>query len=172
MLELIRVFLVNENVPTLVFVAFGSEEILEGYGKNHHNYGSRYMANHLSDLRGKVVAMISVDMVGVGSSILVNSTLAAPRVFADMFMEYAKANGIATGFRKDPGWSDHEAFENHGVPSFWVEYREDPNYHSPRDTYEKVQPDLMNQIGHLLQGFLESIDASDCRALAGSSVYR
>lgn len=171
-LELARIFRVNDNVPTLIFVAFGSEEILEGYGKGHHHYGSRYMASHLSDLQGKVVGMISVDMVGVGSKILVNSTLAAPRVLAGMFMEHASANGIATEFRNDPGWSDHEAFENRGIPSFWVECREDPNYHTPRDTYDKIQPSLMNQMGHLLQGFLESIDEADCRNLSINSVFR
>ncbi len=171
-LELARVFRINENVPTLVFVAFGSEEIIEGYGKDHHHYGSRYMANNLSELPGKVVGMISVDMVGVGSSMLLNSTLAASRIFLDMFADYARNNGVVIEFRKDPGCSDHEAFEKHGVPSFWVEYREDPNYHSPRDTCEKIKPALVNEVGHLLQGFLESLSLSDCRRLEEASVYR
>ncbi len=171
-LELARVFRVNDNLPTLVFAAFGSEEVLEGYGKNNHHYGSRYMANNLSQIPGNVIGMISIDMVSVGSYILLNSTLSAPRTFTDMFMTYASQHNIPTQFRNDPGWSDHEAFEAHGVSSFWIEYREDPYYHSPADSFDKIQPALLNQTGHLLQGFLEGLDAAACQSLDAASNYR
>lgn len=171
-LELARIFRVDDNLPTLVFAAFGSEEVLQGYGKNNHHYGSRYMANHLLEIPGNVVGMISIDMVAVGSQILLNSTLKAPRTFADMFAAYAGRKNIFTQFRNDPGWSDHEAFEGHGVSSFWVEYREDPYYHSPQDTFDKIQPGLISQIGSLMQGFLEDLSAADIQALDAASNYR
>lgn len=171
-LELARVFKVNDNLPTLVFVVFGSEEILEGYGRDEHHFGSRYMADHLTEIEGNVIGMISIDMVGVGSYIVVNATLASPGTFTDMFMAYASRHNIPTTFRQDKGWSDHEGFERHGISSFWIEYREDPYYHSPQDSYDKIQPGLLNQMGHLLQGFLESLDASACRSLDAASNYR
>lgn len=171
-LELARIFRNNENAYTLIFVAFGAEEILQGYGKDHHHYGSRYMAAHLQELGYTVVGMISLDMVGVGSTLTLNSTMQAPQTLVNLLDGYARRSGLNPVFRQDPGWSDHEAFEKHGIPSVWVEYREDPNYHSPADTYDKIDPSLIARTGQLLQGFLESLNDADLQALSNSTLYR
>jgi len=171
-LELARVFRNNQNLPTIIFTAFGAEEILPGFSKDHHHYGSRYMAAHLHELGYNVVGMICVDMVGVGNTLTLNSTLRAPRTMVDLLTAYARRSGLAPVFRQDPGWSDHEAFENHGIPSVWIEYRDDPNYHSPSDTYDKINPNLVAQVGLLLQGFLESLNEADLQTLRHTTVYR
>ncbi len=172
LLELARVFRNNDNVPTIIFAAFGAEEILQGYGKDHHHYGSRHMANRLPELGYTVVGMISVDMVGVGSTMVLNSTMQAPRRLLDLLAAHAGTLGLRPTFRQDPGWSDHEAFEKRGIPSVWIEYREDPHYHTPADTYDKLDPALIAQAGRLLQSFLENLDGADLNSLENSTFYR
>lgn len=172
LLELARIFRNNDNVPTLIFVAFGAEEILQGYGRDHHHYGSRYMAGRLHELGYTVVGMISIDMVGVGNTLVFNSTMQAPHLLLDLLTAHAGTLGLRPTFRQDPGWSDHEAFESHGIPSVWIEYREDPNYHTPSDTYEKLNPSHIAQIGRLLQTFLETLDREDLQELRSSTFYR
>ncbi len=171
-LELARVFRHNENIPTIIFVAFGAEEILPGYSKDHHHYGSRYMASHLPELGYNVVGMVSVDMVGVGNALTLNSTLQGPRTLIDMLSAYSRNSGLNPVFRQDQGWSDHEAFEKRGIPAVWIEYRDDPNYHTPADTYDKISPRSIAQAGCLLQGFLEALTLSDLQKLASSAAYR
>jgi len=39
-------------------------------------------------------------------------------------------------YLRDPGesgWSDHEAFELAGIPAAWIEWRDDPVYHTAAD---------------------------------------
>ena len=171
-LELARIFKTNVNTPTLRFVAFGCEEILEDYGKDSHHYGSRYMANHLVDIEGNTIGMISIDMVGVGNTLYANATLKAPSTMTDIFMSSSQQANIPVVFRQDPGWSDHEAFEGHGISSVWVEYRDDPYYHSPQDSFDKVNSALVSQAGKLIQDFLEGLTPEDCQMLDSVSTYR
>ncbi len=172
MLELARVLRTNPHLPSLVFVAFGSEEILQGYGKGHDHYGSLFMAGRLRELGGKVVAMISIDMVGVGTSLWANATLAAPDTLSNLFISYARSLGVSVQFRQDPGWSDHESFENRGIPSLWLTYRTDPYYHTPGDSLDKISFNLIAQIGQVLQGFLEALDQRKCQTLDSATKYR
>lgn len=172
-LELARVFRSNQQAPNLRFVAFGAEEITEGYGKPNHHYGSKHMAAQLAGEKGNVIGMISLDMIGVGSSLYINATMRAPKTLLDLFYAYATKQRNATIFyRQDPGWSDHESFEDHGISAIWLEYRDDPNYHSPRDTFDRISASCIRQVGELVQGFLESLDATACAQLDAASNYR
>ena len=172
-LELARIFEVNDQVPNLRFVAFGAEEITEGFHKPDDHYGSKFMAAQLANEHINVIGMISIDMIGVGSSLYVNATVQAPKTLLDLFYAYAtQQKNIALFYRQDPGWSDHDSFEVHGISSFWMEYQEDPNYHSTGDTYDRVRSDLVNQVGSLVQGFLESLNADTCAQLDTVSNYK
>ncbi|MHB8780147.1 MAG: M28 family metallopeptidase [Candidatus Geothermincolia bacterium] len=164
-LELARVFKTNPHIPTLRFVAFGAEEVLQGYSSGNHHFGSRYMAAQLGAMPGNEIGMISLDMIGVGRDLTTGSMLVASRRFLDMFSEYLAGLGHGFSFRQDPGWSDHEAFEAVGVPSFWIAFREDPNYHTPGDTYYNINPELINVTGQLVQGFIENTGAPAWQAL-------
>lgn len=172
-LELARIFKVNDQVPNLRFVAFGAEEITEGFRKPDDHYGSKYMAAQLAGEHTNVIGMISIDMIGVGSSLYVNATVQAPKTLLDLFYAYAtQQKNVSLSFNQDPGWSDHDSFEAHGISSFWLEYQEDPNYHSSADTYDRISSDLVNQVGGLVQGFLESLNADTCAQLDAVSDYR
>ncbi len=170
-LELARVMRTNPHIPTLRFVAFGAEEVLQGYDSGYHHFGSRYFAANLGLMPGKVIGMISIDMIGVGTSFYINATLAAPATFAELFMHWTERMTVPYTFRQDSGSSDHEAFEAHGIPSFWVEYRDDPYYHSPQDVAANLDPVLVKQTGHLVQGFIESLDAASWQALDAAVAY-
>ncbi len=171
-LELARAFKTNDQLPNLRFVAFGSEEITQGYSIPDHHYGSKYMAAQLAGEQTNVIGMLSIDMIGVGTSLYVNATLMAPKTFLDLFYAYARQKNIPMTFRQDPGWSDHDSFEAHGISSFWIEYQEDPYYHSSSDTYDRVNSQLIQQVGNLVQGFLESLDADTCAYLDSISNYK
>lgn len=172
-LELARVFRTNPHYPNLRFVAFGAEEVTPGLGRNDHHHGSRYMAARLGQEPDKnFIGAISVDMVGVGNRLLLNSTLKTPKSLLDLFFAYCKGQGIIPEFRQDKEWSDHEAFEGHGISSFWMEFYNDPNYHTTADTIDKIEPSLIERSGLLLQGFLESLDHEACRQLDAVSEYR
>ena len=45
--------------------------------------------------------------------------------------------------------SDHTYFEQAGVPAVFITQRDDPNYHTPNDTLDKIQVDKLEANGEL-----------------------
>jgi hypothetical protein len=169
-LELARAFRDRDNLPTLVFAAFGSEEVSEEYDKDDLEYGSAYMAGQLESLGGEVIGMVNLDMVGVGEAAIAYATLEAPGTFSDLFLDFAEERGEEVGFVRDPGdWSDNEAFEEEGISSFTLEWQLDQDYHTPRDVYGNVDPSLIGESGQLIEAFLIELGAFDCRLLERSA---
>ncbi len=171
-LELARVMRTNPHIPTLRFAAFGAEEVLAGFGSNNHHYGSRWFAANLGTMPGTVIGMMSIDMIGVGTDLFLNATLAAPATFVQLFESWTTRMTVPYTFRQDPGSSDHEAFEARGIPSVWLEYRDDPFYHTSQDVAANLDPVLIQQVGHLVQGFIEKTDAAGWQTLAAVAAYR
>jgi hypothetical protein len=165
-LELARVFHERDNLPTLVFAAFGSEEESEEYDKDDLEYGSAYMAGHLEALDGEVIGMINLDMVGVGTNAFIYSTLEDPEGLSDLFLDFAEDLGARVGYLHDPGdWSDNESFEEAGVSSFTLEWQLDACYHTPRDAFDRIEKTLIGESGELIEAFLAELGAFDCRLL-------
>jgi len=157
-LELARVLSSNRrNVPTVEFVFFGGEEIAEGGGQDNHHFGSRqYVAGLTPEARSSIRGMISVDMVGFGPSFLVRNMKKAPQTMVDLLLEYGRAKGLS--YLADTGsfgMSDHEPFESAGIPSAWIEYRNDESIHGPGDTSAHVDSSKVGNTGQFLQGFFE-----------------
>ncbi len=172
-LELARAFRQRENLPTLVFVAFGSEEVSEEYDKDDLEYGSAYMAGHLEAVSGEVIGMVNLDMVGVGEDAFVYATLEAPDTLSDLFLDFADEQGEEVDFVRDPGdWSDNEAFEEAGVSSFTLEWQLDQDYHTPRDVYGSVDPGPYRRERAAHRGLPGGLDAFSCRALERSGADR
>ena len=164
-LELARVFQDIDNVPTLLFVAFASEEIPEGYDEDEVGYGSDYMAEHLQEIEGEVIGMVNADMVGVGDALNANTTMEAPAILTWLFATLTGIIGVEVTVVKEPGWSDNAVFEERGIPSLYIEWVTDLNYHSPGDSYDRIDEGLVEQSGCLLEGFLETMNADLCRML-------
>lgn len=156
LLELAGILKQNRrHVPAIEFVFFGAEEVAQGGSSNDHHYGSRHYVAVLSDEeKSRIAGMISVDMVGAGDTFLANSMGLSSPVFKDMMLEHGAPAGM--GYRKDPGWSDHEPFERAGIPAVWIQFRGGHPYHSPADNLESVNVANLEKAGRLLQDFFES----------------
>lgn len=135
---------------TIVFVAFGAEE--QGL------HGSRALAESgLPFSHGGIACLLNMDMVGQGEPVVrVVGTSAFPRVAAHLesalpdrlkpHMEFSRVTG---------GFGDHWPFWRRGVPAFFVATKgKHPNYHTPIDDVERIDPKLLETtadvIGHLL----------------------
>lgn len=159
LLEIARLFKNRSTKPTIIFVFFGAEEKV-GNNSNNHHFGSRYFVKRMTPKAKKqTMGMISVDMVGFGPSFHVRSMRKGPMKLVNSLLAFAKAKNYPLTYLKDPGssgWSDHEAFELAGIPSAWLEWRDDPTYHSAKDTYKHIQWNKVDTSGQLLFGYLNS----------------
>ena len=155
-------------VPTIRFIGFAAEEI-SGPGSDDHHFGARqYVASLSSSQRAKIQTMISIDMVGRGSTFNVRTMQLAPMTTVRSLQSWGRYTGQSVPFLKDPGrygWSDHEAFEHVGIPVAWLEWREDPNYHTVRDTASRVSVDRVRRTGRLVRGWLLDLTPSEFGAL-------
>jgi len=167
-LELARCLKDVALVPTVVFVLFGAEEMVDS-NPDHHHYGSRaYVAGLSAMERTELAGMISLDMVGYGNAFHVRTMGKGPRVLSEMVQTQSTKLGLAATYLRDPslyGYSDHEPFELAGYPAVWVEWRDDPLYHTAGDTYGHCNPSRVKHAGELIASFLRSLGAAELQAL-------
>jgi aminopeptidase YwaD len=151
-IELARYFAQRDYPYTLYFVAFGSEEI----GLR----GSRHFVDALPEAeRQGLRAMLNLDMVGVGQQ----ARFSGSGELVDLARDAADALGIA-GYRASRtagASSDHESFQRAGVPILFLHRSDDPNYHSPRDRAEFVDPAYLAQAGQVAISVLERLGAEE-----------
>ena len=168
-----------ETVYTLVFVAFGAEEV--------GLVGSHEYVNSLSDNIANVIAMINLDSVGVGSQLnvyagaLVTSPEngnhppqfeGGPTWVRDTALGLAAEMGLPFSTTPDSSWggfigdwSDHYAFVEAGVPiayfeAFGWQGADDPWWgietpqgevmHTEKDTIDAVVPEKVEMAAELL----------------------
>lgn len=154
-LELARCF-ANQS-SNIRFVLFGGEEELVT-GSGAHHFGSRYYVSHMSQGdKDNFLGAIIVDMVGVGSQLYARTMGIGPMDFCNRLMAYAADNGRSLPYLRSASSSDHEAFESAGLPAVWLEYKDDPWYHSAADSFDKIQPGYLENTGSLLQNFMRSL---------------
>ena len=125
---------VLRDVPlgvTVRFVFFGAEE--EGL------FGSDYYVNHTGS--GSIIGMLNLDMEGVGARLEV-ATYRGSDVLARTAARLAADLGIAVSVAREDG-SDHVNFERIGVPVVFLFRPDDPDYDTPRDTVDRVDPALL-----------------------------
>jgi aminopeptidase YwaD len=170
-LELARDLRDADTQATIEFVVFGAEEMTDS-NADHHHYGSRQFVEALTAAqRSTLVGMVSVDMVGYGSEFTVRTMNRGPQLLRDLLKTYSNANGLAARYSRDTsayGWSDHEAFELAGFPAVWMEWNDDPTYHTARDTYAHCSPTVVQRTGDMLLGFLAQLSESDLESLAAA----
>ncbi len=154
--------------PTVEFVFFGSEET-NGGDPNGHHYGSRYRVAQMSAAeRANTAGMISVDMIGYGPGFHSRTMGRGPETLSDMLLAHASGMGIPMTYLKDPGksgWSDHEAYELAGLPVSWIEWRDDPVYHTAGDTASHVSTAKVATAGKLVLDFTQSLDGTELATL-------
>jgi aminopeptidase YwaD len=155
--------------PTIIFVLFGNEEMIDE-NPDHHHYGSRaYVAGMDAEERTDLVGMISLDMVAFGSTFTVRTMGEGPQQLRTLVKSYARDAGTAITYERDPapaGWSDHEPFERAGYPAVWLEWRLDDTHHTARDTIGHLNAKRLQATGDFALGFLRSLDLSNLETLA------
>ena len=171
LLEIARLVAQEPVVPTVEIVFFGAEEVI-GSDPDDHHFGSRYRAANMTDAEWAAVAgMISIDMIGYGPDFHSRTMGEGPQELSDMVLEHARSTGVPMTYRADPGasgWSDHEAFEIGGVPVSWIEWRDDPVYHTAQDTAGHVSSEKVATAGRLVLGLVRDLDQADLARLLAS----
>ena len=170
-LELARDLQGDVLAPTVVFVLFGNEEMIDD-NPDHHHYGSRaYVAQMSAEERAGLAGMISLDMVASGSTFAVRTLGEGPQELRTLVEGYAGGAGTAIRYVQDPapaGWSDHEPFGRAGYPAVWLEWRLDNTHHTPNDTIDHLSAKRLQAMGTFVLGFLRNLDVSALEMLAGA----
>ena len=169
LLEIARCLARRRAHPTIELVFFGSEEMIDA-NPDHHHFGSRFHVKDMSaGARKNAAGMISVDMIGYGPSFVVRSMKKGPQTMVKLLLRQAKSRGVRLSYLRDPGesgWSDHEAFELAGIPAAWIEWRDDPVYHTAADTSGHLVAAKMRTAGQLVLSTLYRMDESTLEMLA------
>jgi aminopeptidase YwaD len=137
-LELARVLAASQTPYTLKFIGFDAEEI--------GLVGSNHYVSQLSETeRRSIVAMINLDMVGVGDASRVGGSESLIR----LAQASASRSGLTLGQLGEGGGSDHASFIRAGIPALFIHRTNDPNYHSPNDRAQYIDPANLQIAGQL-----------------------
>lgn len=150
-LELARVMAARETPYTLKFIGFDAEEI--------GLIGSNYYVSQLSEAEKRsTVAMINLDMVGVGDSSRVGGTESLVR----LAQASAASTGLTLGQLGDGGGgSDHASFIRAGIPGLFIHRTNDPNYHSPNDKAQFIDPGNLQIAGQLALDVVAALERGE-----------
>jgi|GEM_PF-977066 len=163
-LELARAFSQTDTTPSLRFIFFGAEEMLDP-DPSHHHYGSgHYVTTLTAAQKAEISGMVSVDMVGYGNAYHARTMLVGPQSMSALSLSVAAREGIPITFLKDfgtYGWSDHEPFERNGIPAVWLEWREDPVYHTTGDVASHLDLRCIKTAGDHLVGMVLGLSAAE-----------
>ena len=130
----------------LRLVAFGSEEL--------GLLGSRHYVESLSpEQRSRVIAMLNFDALGNGTRLGVvgDDMLTRP------VMEYSQARDIELRLRQSSGrgGSDHASFAAAGIPNIFFSSNDFSRLHTPEDTLEAINPQLLGDTVRLAMNLLD-----------------
>lgn len=142
-LEVARVLSKHELDCDINFIAFGAEE--------NGLLGSNYYVTSLSDeKKNSIIAMINLDMVGVGDTLGVHtaseSAKSLPADLAVSCMNKFKYKSVRTAMEL----SDHVPFETAGIPVAFFDYEKDDNLHTDKDTIDKIQKENLLRVSNVV----------------------
>lgn len=141
MLELARL-LAREQRAELRFVAFGAEEV--------GLIGSRAYVDQLTaDERGRIVAMLNLDMVAVGPAIAVGGSDDLVALTLRQAEQLQLSRVVRLTNQRTGQSSDHVSFIAQNIPAVFIHRPDDPNYHTGQDRAQFVQPKSLQDIGTL-----------------------
>jgi Iap family predicted aminopeptidase len=156
LLELARMFAAQPADVPVMFVAFGGEEP-RGPGDALHHFGSQRMVAELSrDERDAVLAMLSLDRVGVRA-------VAVPVCHGGRGTPAARTEVVAAARSIDvPARacenraSDHWSFEKAGIPAVRMGSVPYDGYHSPRDLPRVVDERQLDRVGRIAWAWMQT----------------
>jgi aminopeptidase YwaD len=149
-LELARVMSTRPTPYTLKFIGFDAEEI--------GLVGSAHYVSQLPEAeRRSIAAMINLDMVGVGDS----SRIGGSDSLVRLAQSAASRSGLSVGLLGEGGGSDHSSFIRAGIPGLFIHRTNDPNYHSPNDRAQYVDPANLQIAGQLALDVVAALERGE-----------
>jgi hypothetical protein len=150
MLELARLAAGNQLSVPVVFVAFGAEEPRAAFNPDHtyHHFGSREYVRLMDPAqRASLVGAISLDRVGVGAVVPINSGGRGPLALRDSLVAGAESAGVPYVVPDEPNTSsDHLQFELAGFAGARVGSTPYGAYHSPADVPSVVNVEQLARV--------------------------
>ncbi len=166
LLELARLVCTRKNASTVWLVFFDGEEAFRfTWADPDHTYGSRELAARLA-LSGdlpRLKALVLVDMVGPTNPIFRRESSSTPWL-VDILWSTAGRLGYGKIFiNNDPTMitDDHDPFLERNVPAADIIDFEAPvleYWHTPNDTFDKIDPRTLAITGHVLIESLPEIE--------------
>lgn len=138
-IELARAFAADGLDDGLCFATFGAEE--SGL------FGSKAMAETMQMNGALPEVMLNLDMTGLGDSVdLIGSPELVQRAASIADDAGVAAEGTTLG---DNFGSDHQSFQEVGVPVLFLTTNELGNFHTPADTLDTIDPADLEACGDL-----------------------
>ena len=150
LLELARYFAEAGSDRSVIFAAFGGEEIARA--------GSKYMLRDGAFAGGKdLYAMVNLDTVGhLGDGKLLILGAGSAREWVHIFMGAGFVTGVSVeSVSKDFGSSDQSSFNAVGVPAVQLFTGANSDYHTVGDTADKVDYDGMVGVAQVAKEAVE-----------------
>jgi len=149
-LETARVLSKEKLDCNIKFIAFGAEEIgLVGSSYYVKALGSEDLTN--------IIAMINADMVGVGDKLCVYTlNKSSKSLTADLAVSCMNSFKY-DNTRSESNASDHVAFESAGIPVAYFEYSQDLNYHTDKDTIDKISKENLANACNVISSLCNEI---------------
>lgn len=144
MMEVARAMAGETYANTVIFIAFGGEEL--------GLLGSRYYVQQLSpEARKAMIAMINLDMVGIDVTGLgIGAAGSGNRqAIAAQMHELAGELGIKAHTFVAGGASDHASFAEVDIPIAFLHTGIDENYHTASDRVTFIQKETLEKAGRL-----------------------
>jgi hypothetical protein len=152
LLELARRFAsAGPRARTLVFVAFGAEEL--------GTLGSSYFVKNPAPPLGRLTAMFNLDMVGrLREDVLDVHGVGTSPAWRTLLDEANRAAGLKLRTHEGGyGPSDHSPFYAAGLPVFFTFTGAHEDYHRPSDTAEKVDPAGIVKVAGLVEAVASAV---------------
>jgi hypothetical protein len=121
----------------IFFAALGSEERVET-GSSIHLGSARFLRSLPRSVRPGIRVAISLDMVGVGTTLNVRGLEYAPNRSASRTISIGRKLGLRPRYLRDAGVSDHAELTRGGIPAILLTWRWDACWHSACDRPERV----------------------------------
>lgn len=143
---------------SVIFAAFGAEEM--------GLLGSRYMARNLLVDKSSVSAMINLDMIGRLNdkrAVMVGGTGTAAES-ETILREIEAEHSLALNFSPEGfGASDHASFYAESIPVFFITTGAHPDYHTPADTYDKINFEGMDEVLNMVNDLATKLGNLDAK---------
>jgi hypothetical protein len=145
LVEVARAFSPQDGV---LFAALGAEERVMT-GSPLHLGSARLVRGFSAQGKRRIRVALSLDMVGVGSRLLVRGLEPAPNRSARAALERGRARGLSIAYRRDTGQSDHAELTRAGIPAAWVMWHWDSCWHRACDEPQRVSAAKLQTVAEL-----------------------